>query len=105
MRVILHVTYSRHKCRYERWGHKENEEQRRPKHLELQRGTLRLLLTTKLEVLASLERELHLVLAHCTFQSEYDLLRRLGLFVEDGLGLTTVTGLLAVVTTLSLSRQ
>ena len=27
------------------------------------------------------------------------------LLVEDGLGLTTVTGLLAVITTLSLSRQ
>lgn len=39
------------------------------------------------------------------YQSEDDLLGGLRLLVEDGLGLTTVTGLLAVVTALSLSES
>jgi len=34
---------------------------------ELNGGTLRLFLTAQLEVLASLERQLGLVLAHCAF--------------------------------------
>ena len=56
----------------------------------------------KLEVLAALQRQLQLSLAGNTFQSQDDLLRRLSLLVEHGLGLTTVTRLLAVVTTLTL---
>lgn len=89
--------------------------------LENQSRTLRLLVTTgnrsalqstsfgispnnipKLEVLAALERQLCLCLALNALQSQDDLLRCLGLLVENGLGLTTVTGLLAVITTLSL---
>lgn len=51
---------------------------------------------------ASLERELLLRLARGTFESENDLLRGLGLLVEDGLGLSSVSRLLAIVPTLSL---
>jgi hypothetical protein len=50
-----------------------------------------------LEVLAALDGELHLVLALLALHSEGDLLGGLGLLLEDGLGLTTVTLLLAVV--------
>ena len=39
------------------------------------------------------------------FESEDDLLGGLGLLVEDGLGLTTITGLLSVVTTLTLCED
>lgn len=39
------------------------------------------------------------------YQSQHNLLGRLRLLVEDGLGLTTVTGLLAVVTTLTLRER
>lgn len=56
----------------------------------------------KLEVLASLEGQLLLLLARRAFESQHNLLGRLRLLVEDGLGLTTVTGLLAVVTALTL---
>ena len=74
-------------------------------HLEDKCGTLGLLVTTKLKVLASLERELCLGLAVDALETEHDLLSRLGLLVEDGLGLTSVSGLLAVVTTLSLCEE
>ena len=56
-------------------------------------------------LLAALEGHLHLVLADGALQTEYDLLGRLRLLVEDGLGLTTVTGLLTVVTALALGGQ
>jgi hypothetical protein len=59
----------------------------------------------KLEVLATLQSELLLGLAHGALETEDDLLGGLGLLVEDGLGLTTVTALLAVVTALTLSEQ
>lgn len=59
----------------------------------------------KLEVLAALEGELSLGLAGGALQPQDDLLGSLGLLVEDRLGLTTVTGLLAVITTLSLGEQ
>ena len=59
----------------------------------------------KLEVLATLQRQLGLGLALDALQPQDDLLGGLGLLVEDGLGLTTVTGLLAVVTSLSLSEE
>ena len=89
---------------------------------ELESRTLRLLLTTELEaggnisiyskacerryaLLAALEGHLHLVLADGALQTEDDLLGRLCLLVEDGLGLTTVTGLLAVVTALALRGE
>ena len=94
-------------------------------HLENQSSTLCLLVATvvswlasrkrscrrkqggnvpQLEVLAALEGELALGLALDALQTEDDLLGGLGLLVEDGLGLTTVTGLLAVVTALSLGE-
>ena len=56
-------------------------------------------------LLAALERHLHLVLADGALETENDLLGRLRLLVEDGLGLTTVTRLLTVVTTLALRGQ
>lgn len=59
----------------------------------------------KLEVLATLEGELSLGLALGALQSEHDLLGGLCLLVEDRLGLTTVTGLLTVVTTLTLGEE
>lgn len=56
-------------------------------------------------MLAALEGELHLVLADGALETQDDLLSRLCLLVEDGLGLTTVTALLAIITTLSLGEQ
>jgi hypothetical protein len=58
----------------------------------------------QLEVLAALESQLALGLALDAFQSQHNLLGGLGLLVEDRLSLTTVTGLLAVVTALSLGE-
>jgi hypothetical protein len=49
----------------------------------------------ELEVLAALERELLLRLAVGAFHSQHDLLGSLRLLVENGLSLTTITGLLA----------
>jgi hypothetical protein len=59
----------------------------------------------KLEVLAALESELLLGLAGSALEAEDNLLGGLGLLVEDGLGLTTVTALLPVVTALTLGVQ
>lgn len=59
----------------------------------------------KLEVLAALQRKLLLGLASSALKTENDLLGGLGLLVEDGLGLTTITALLPVVTTLTLGEQ
>jgi hypothetical protein len=56
-------------------------------------------------VLASLQGQLALGLALDALQAQHDLLGGLGLLVEDGLCLTTVTGLLAVVSALSLGEQ
>lgn len=56
-------------------------------------------------MLASLKGQLCLGLAGGALQSQDDLLGGLGLLVEDGLGLTTVTRLLAVVTTLTLGEE
>jgi hypothetical protein len=100
-------------------------DQERRTRLEHQSRTLRLLVTTgvigqyglhhlrqdlghnvpKLEVLASLQRQLVLGLARSALQSQHDLLGRLGLLVEHGLRLTTITGLLAVVTALTLGEK
>ena len=60
-----------------------------------------LLLVHKLEVLGALESIVGLVLALDTLETEHNLLGGLGLLVEDRLGLTTVTLLLAVVTALT----
>lgn len=46
-----------------------------------------------------------LVLADSAFQTQDNLLGSLGFLVEDGLGLTTVTALLTVVTALSLGEN
>ena len=67
--------------------------------------TLLLLVTTKFKVLASLERKLSLGLADSAFQTEDDLLGGLSLLVENLLGLTTITALLTIVTTLSLGIE
>jgi hypothetical protein len=74
-------------------------------HLEDKSSTLGLLVTTQLEVLASLQRELLLGLALRALKTQDDLLGSLGLLVEDRLGLTTITALLPVVTTLTLGGQ
>ena len=59
----------------------------------------------QLEVLAALQSELCLGLADGALQTEHDLLGGLGLLSEDRLGLTTVTALLSVVTTLTLGVE
>ena len=64
-----------------------------------------LLLVVKLEVLATLEDVLDDSLAGGALHLEDDLLGGLGLLVEDGLGLATVTGLLLVVTALALGEE
>lgn len=74
-------------------------------HLKLQGLTLLLLFTTQLEVLTSLQSQLSLGLANNTFQSQHNLLGGLSFLVENLLGLTTETGLLTVVTSLTLSVQ
>lgn len=56
-------------------------------------------------MLASLQSELSLGLANNTLQSQNNLLGGLSLLVENRLGLTTVTGLLPVVSSLTLSEQ
>ena len=56
-------------------------------------------------MLAALQGELHLGLAGNTLQSQHNLLCGLSLLVEDRLGLTPITGLLAVISALSLSEQ
>jgi hypothetical protein len=56
-------------------------------------------------VLATLQSELLLGLAGSALKTQDDLLGGLGLLVEDRLGLTTVTTLLPVVTTLTLGEQ
>lgn len=73
--------------------------------LELQSLALLLLVTTQLEVLTSLQRQLSLGLADNTLQSQDDLLGGLSLLVENWLGLTTETGLLSVISSLTLSEQ
>jgi hypothetical protein len=52
---------------------------------------------------ASLEGHLHFVLANSAFKSQHDFLCSFGLFMEHGLGLTTVSRLFAVVAAFALS--
>lgn len=59
----------------------------------------------KLKVLATLQSQLLLGLARSALKTQDNLLGGLGLLVENGLGLTTVTTLLPVVTTLTLGVQ
>lgn len=70
-------------------------------HLEHQSSTLRLLVTTQLEVLATLQCQLQLGLARGALETQHNLLGGLSLLVEDRLGLTTVTRLLPVVALLA----
>merc|ERR1712184_122377 len=77
--------------------------------LKLDHLALLSLVTAKLEVLAALDR-LHrdvllLVLAVRGFHLQDNLLGGLGLLVEDRLGLTTITGLLSVVTSTTLAER
>merc|ERR1711875_86537 len=73
--------------------------------LELEHLSLLLLLASELEMLASLDGDLVLALAISALQSEDDLLGGLGLLSEDGLGLTSVSLLLAIVTPLALGLE
>jgi len=62
------------------------------------------LLGTKLEVLGTLESQMLLGLTFLALQTKDNLTCGLGLLVEHGLGLTSETHLLGIVTTLSLSE-
>jgi hypothetical protein len=64
-----------------------------------------LLLTTQFEVLASLKNNLVRKRALTTLELEDNLLSSLSLLVENGLGLTTITGLLTVVTALTYRKS
>jgi len=55
------------------------------------RCSLPLLVSTNLKVLAPLDRVLGVVLAALALQLQHNLLGGLGLLVEDGLGLTTIS--------------
>ena len=59
----------------------------------------------KLKVLGTLDGEHALALALGALELEDDLLGGLGLLAEDGLGLSTETGLFAVVTSLTLGHD
>jgi len=61
-------------------------------------------LLSKFEVLGSLVAQLLLGLTFLTFQTEDDLTCGLGLLVEDGLGLSSESHLLGIITSLSLSE-
>ncbi len=63
-----------------------------------------LLLLTKLKVLAAFEGNLKLRLALLAFEAEHDLLRGLGLLVENGLRLASKSHLLPVVASLALGK-
>ncbi len=52
-------------------------------------------------MLAALQDKLMLVLADCTFETEDDLLGSFGFLVKDRLGLTTISGLFAIITALT----
>ena len=67
----------------------------------LVKTALALLVTTDLEVLTALDGVHAHSLAGVALEAEHNLLGGLGLLVEDRLGLTTVTLLLAVVTALT----
>ncbi len=66
--------------------------------------TRRSCLLSEFEVLGSLKAQLLLGLTFFTFETKDDLTRGLGLLVEDGLGLSSETHLLRVITSLSLRK-
>jgi hypothetical protein len=72
--------------------------------LELDNLATRLLLTSQLEVLAALDRQLDSVLAINALHTQDNLLCGLGLLAENRLSLATETGLFAVVTSATLSE-
>jgi len=74
-------------------------------NLKLDHLILSLLVTTKLEVLASLDNQKLLLLGFGALKTEHNLFGGLGLLVEDGFGLTTISGLFAIVTTLTLGIE
>ena len=59
----------------------------------------------KLKVFTTLQRQLALRLALHTFQPQHHLLRRLGFLVKHWFRLTTVTGLLAVISAFALCEE
>jgi hypothetical protein len=61
-------------------------------------------LGSKFKMLGSLDAQLLLGFALLAFQSKHNFTGRLGLFVKDGLGLSAVSHLLAVVSALALSK-
>lgn len=71
-------------------------------NLELQSLSLLFLLATQLEVLGTLQAKLSLGLALNALQTKNNLLSGLSLLVENGLGLSTVTFLFTVVSSLTL---
>ena len=73
-------------------------------HLE-KRCSLPLLVATNFKMLAPLDWMLGYMLATLALQPQHNLLGGLGLLVEHWFGLTTVTGLFPVVTTLPLCSQ
>lgn len=62
------------------------------------------LLGTQLKVLGTLQSQMLLGLTFLTFQTKDNLTGSLGLLVEHGLGLSSETHLLGIVTTLSLGK-
>jgi len=74
-------------------------------NLELNHLSFSLLVTAQFEVLASLDNQKLLLLRLGTFETEYNLFGGFGLLVEDWFGLTTISGLFSVVTTLTLGVQ
>merc|ERR1719310_728609 len=72
---------------------------------DLVEATLALLVSADLEVLAALDGVHVHLLAGAAGKTKDNLLGGLSLLVEDGLGLTTESGLLAVVTALTLGVQ
>ena len=73
-------------------------------HLK-QRCSLPLLVSTDFKVLAPLDRVLGYMFASLALEPQHNLLCSLCLLVEDWLCLSTITRLLAIVTTLSLSSK
>jgi len=74
-------------------------------HLKDQGGTLGLLVSTQLELFTPLQCQLCLRLADGALQSKHNLLGSLCLLVENRFCLTSVTGLFAIITTLSLCKE
>jgi len=79
---------------YVQFAHKEV-------YLELNGSSLLLLLAAQLEMLASFDDLLVLLLADRTFHSEDNFFRGFGFFLEDRLRLSTIARLLSVIASLA----